>query len=59
MDGGNLGRPRKGSCILLGHAVHFCEGGASFPPLTTPKGPRTQTIGFYGPNTINSIVFGP
>ena len=24
-----------------------------------PKGPRTQIIGFQGPNTINIIVFGP
>ena len=38
--------PEKGSCILLGHTVHFCEGGASFPPLKNPKGPRTQIIGF-------------
>ena len=24
-----------------------------------PMGPRTQIIGFLGPNTINIIVFGP
>ena len=24
-----------------------------------PKGPRTQIIGFWGPNTMNIIVFGP
>ena len=26
---------------------------------SVPKGPRTQIIGFWGPNTINNIVFGP
>ena len=26
---------------------------------SNPKGPRTQIIGFQGPNTINVIVFGP
>ena len=24
-----------------------------------PKGPRTQVIGFQGPNAIGIIVFGP
>ena len=26
---------------------------------TNPSGPRTQRMGLQGPNTINSIVFGP
>ena len=26
---------------------------------SNPKGPRTQTIGFQGPNTIALVVFGP
>ena len=26
---------------------------------SAPKGPRTQIIGFEGPNTINIMVFGP
>ena len=25
---------------------------------TNPKGPRTQIKGFWGPNTINVMVFG-
>ena len=24
-----------------------------------PKGPRTQRKGFLGPNTVNTVVFGP
>ena len=28
-------------------------------PLAYPKGPRTEIIRFYGPNTIISRVFGP
>ena len=35
----------------------------SLPPVFllnyNPKGPRTQIIGFEGPNAINIIVFGP
>ena len=27
--------------------------------METPKGPRTQIIGFQGLNAINIIVFGP
>ena len=27
--------------------------------MTYPQGPRTQIIGFLGPNTIIFIVFGP
>ena len=27
--------------------------------LLDPKGPRTQIIGFQGPNSNNVIVFGP
>ena len=27
--------------------------------VPSPKGPRTQIIGPQGPNTIDSIVFGP
>ena len=25
----------------------------------SPKGPRTQMIGFKGPNTTDTVVFGP
>ena len=46
----------------LGLKVH----GAGFPKfcslvqgLQNPKGPKTQIIGFQGPNTIDGIVFGP
>ena len=31
----------------------------AFGGLGNLKGPRTRIIGFWGPNTINSIVFGP
>ena len=31
----------------------------AFPGFSNPKGPRTQIMGFQGPNTIDSIVFGP
>ena len=34
--------------------MHIGGGG-----LQSPKGPRTQLTGVWGPNTINVIVFGP
>ena len=36
-------------------SVHVSVAGR----IISPKGPRTQRIGFWGPNTINIIVFGP
>ena len=35
------------------------EGNLPLQPHRFPKGPRTQMVGFSGPNTSNSIVFGP
>ena len=32
---------------------------SEFRGVYSPKGPMTQIIGFWVPNTINNIVFGP
>ena len=38
------------------HGPLLCR---DIPFVYSPKGPRTQIIGFKGPNTINLLAFGP
>ena len=62
-----LGNPHiavEGQTTTINRRHHSLVLGAdsnSWTIFLTPnrKGPRTQIMGFYGPNTINIMVFGP
>ena len=45
--------PFKRSMVAAGDGVVELES------LIRPKGPRTQIVGFWGPNTIILMAFGP
>ena len=44
---------------LDGHGSTSIPQSSESQPTRRNPGPRTQTTGFLGPNTINSIVLGP
>ena len=50
LPGGTLAWSRSATCTACGISPR---------PGPFPKGPRTQIIGFQGPNTIILMVFGP
>ena len=47
------------SCSTRALAREFSMGTMMTKLIKTSKGPRTQIIGFQGPNTILLMVFGP
>ena len=57
----NVSAIKQGLCLrqLLSGSHVGGPRQLSLPDGPNPKGPRTQIIGFQGPNTINIIIFGP